>query len=585
MPIFKRLHASLKRQELSRRFVIFTRLFRMPAVFSFKERLILILGIFFVVLGAGTIAAYFYLTHTIAIAARGGTVIEGVLGRPAFPNPVLASTQADRDLVTLTYAGMLRYDRDGKLANDLGQEMRVGENGRIFEITLKDNILWPTGEPFEANDVVFTIHAIQNPAIRSPLYPQWLGITVEAVDTRTVRFTLPAPFAAFPHALTLGILPAHVWEGTEPEKFSLAEENLRPVGLGPFAAKRFERRRSGEIVSYTLEPNPSSPRQATLGKLILKFFDTPEGAVAAFNTQEIDAVAGLDPQMLDTVRKGSGVNFIRAKLPRVVALYMNQSLSKALADKSVRQALAYAMDKDIVLRESLDTQDTMVRLGGPLPQGVLGYTDNIPHIAFDQNHAKELLEAAGWKDTNGDGIREKEFGKEKKMEPLNLVIVTAIGSDLEGAANKIAEQWKQVGIGVSVQTFSGNELRTAIQNRNYTILLLGVDLAADPDIYTLFHSSQKADPGRNFAAYENKNLDKVLENLRAEQNPENRATLAQEAQRMILEDLPAIFIGQRLYPYLLDNRVRGVDFSFLATPQWRFSEVEKWFVQTKRVPK
>src|SRR3989344_5887838 len=280
-------------KQSTRKLPALRQLFAFPRSLTFRERVALSTGIALTLAGLILIGSVLYVRETVTVSARGGTFTEGVSGQVLFINPVIPATTADRDLVVLTYAGLMRYNAEGELEPDIAEQYALGEFGKVIEFTLKNDLKWPDGEKVTAQDVVFTVELVQNPAVRSPFFTQWLGVKAEVADEHIVRFTLPAPFAPFLHSTTLGILPKHLWQDIEPENISLSELNLKPVGLGPYRLVQFERTREGQFVSFTLERNDASPRKSFIDRVVLRMFDTPENALQAFARQELDAVSGI----------------------------------------------------------------------------------------------------------------------------------------------------------------------------------------------------------------------------------------------------------------------------------------------------
>lgn len=558
-----------------------SQLLLLPRVLTFRERVALGTGFLLVAAGFFLAVNTLYLRNTVTAPAEGGTFTEGIASQVLFINPVIPGTLADRDLIALTYAGLLRYDAEGKLVPDLAERYAVGEQGKIIEFAIRQGVSWPDGKPFTADDVVFTVELVQNPATRSPFFTQWLGVKAEALDARTVRFTLPSPFAPFLHATTLGILPKHLWGDTEPENLSLSELNLRPVGLGPFTVTRFERTRDGTFLSFSLKRNGASPRRPLLDRVVIRLFDTPDDALAAFTRQELDATGGgLEPLLVKTTLP-SGAVVHRVPMPRIFSVYFNQTLSRALLDSVVRKALAHTTNKEALL-EMLGSKETGQILNGPLPPGISGFTTELPLYDFAPKHAANILEAGGFTLPEDSKVRRK--GEEPNIIEFRFTITTAQG-ELETVAQALAEQWRVIGAAVDVQALPAAELREAMQQRSYTALLIGVDVLPDPDLFSLFHSSQKFDPGRNFALYDNKNVDTLLAEGRTVQDAAIREGIAQRAQQLIMEEVPALFLWSDRLEYLADNRIKGMELRFLPSPHHRFANVHEWYVKTKRVPR
>src|SRR3989339_948398 len=127
--------------------------------------------------------------HMAETPAYGGTLTEGIIGTPRFINPVLASSDTDRDLMALTYSGLLRPDNKGRLINDLAEKYDISEDGLVYTFTLKPNIFWQDGAPITSGDIIFTIEKIIDPAMKSPKRAGWEGVSAVKIDVKTVKLT------------------------------------------------------------------------------------------------------------------------------------------------------------------------------------------------------------------------------------------------------------------------------------------------------------------------------------------------------------------------------------------------------------
>ncbi|MFZ2984751.1 MAG: ABC transporter substrate-binding protein, partial [Candidatus Moraniibacteriota bacterium] len=171
---------------------------------------------FFVV--TGTIALLFWLGAVYMVSTRevpkaGGEYTEGVAAQPRYVNPILSQTSgADADLVELIYSGLFSYDAAGNLVKRLAAGYTVSSDGKLYTITLRPGTKWHDGEELTADDVVYTVQAIQNPAYKSPLRSSWMAVDVAAADRYTVTFSLQKSYFGFLENLTVGILPKHIWE-------------------------------------------------------------------------------------------------------------------------------------------------------------------------------------------------------------------------------------------------------------------------------------------------------------------------------------------------------------------------------------
>src|SRR3989344_33082 len=226
-------------------------------VLSKKERIAF--SIFFILFLSSLFSLFLglYLKNTKIQPDLGGKFIEGLVGQPRFLNPVYsASFDVDRDIVELLFAGLMKYDSKGKLTPDLIEDYKVKEEGKVFEVSLKENLVWQDGSPIGADDNIFTIKIIQGSDYKSPISASWLGGDGEKVSDLKVRFSLRNPYGSFLENLTLKINPEHIWKEIPSQNFPLAIYNLKPVGSGPYKLSGISQDEKGKIISLNLVRNP-----------------------------------------------------------------------------------------------------------------------------------------------------------------------------------------------------------------------------------------------------------------------------------------------------------------------------------------
>ena len=160
---------------------------------------------------------------------------EGVLGHPESISPLTARSQADRDLVALLFAGLVRNGPNGSVVPDLASRWSTSDDGRTWTFELREDAFWHDGQPVTAADVSFTIHTLQDPDYAGPRSTSWSGVTVQAIGERTVRFTLDTPIGGFLQAATQPIAPAHLLADVPVTSLPDHSFGERPVGSGPFA--------------------------------------------------------------------------------------------------------------------------------------------------------------------------------------------------------------------------------------------------------------------------------------------------------------------------------------------------------------
>ena len=555
----------------------------LPKILSPKERW-LVLGFFFVILfSLMSLAVKDYLDKTEALPDYGGTYEEGIIGQPRFLNPVLAQiNDADRDLTQIIFSSLLKHDGRGNLIPDLAKNYEIKENGLVYEFFLKENIKWHDGETLTADDIVFTINTIQNPEYKSPLRINWNGVKVEKIDDYAVRFKLNNIYAPFLHNMTVGILPKHLWAGISAQNFHLAQYNHEPVGSGPYKFKELKQNKSGVIQSIELKKNKDFYlKDPYIENLIFEFFQNEETAIQALNKKQVDGLNFFSAAQQSKIQNKSA-NIYRINLPRYYAVFFNQTKTKVLSDKTARLALAYATDKKEIIEKILNNEGLIA--DSPLLPNSLGYTKEIKIYDFSLEHAKNILEADGWKDTDGDGILEKKISNENLK--FEITLVTADWPELIKAANLIKEQWGKIGAKINLEIAGlGAIQEDYIRPREYQAILFGEVLGSDPDPFAFWHSSQKRDPGLNLALYDNEKIDKVLEEARQNLDKKIRIEKYEEFQKLLVDDVPAVFLYSPAYLYPVNKKVKGVSLENLPLPSYRFSQIENWYIKTKRVEK
>jgi len=558
----------------------------LPLIYQNLNKLERLLIYFFAALILASFAmlgAQFYYKNTVPAPARGGTHIEGAIGIPRFINPALAQiSDVDRDLTRLVYSGLMKYEKSGKLVLDLAQNFSI-ENNTAYTFTLKDSLFWHDGKPLSADDVVFTIKLIQDPKYASPIRLNWQGVSVEQTDQKTISFKLTSPYSPFLENATVGILPKHIWENIAPKSFPLAEANLQPVGSGPYKFERFQKDPSGNIQAYILKTNENyytaPPR---IERLVFKFFESEDEAAAALGNKEVNALSFLSGSNRELAAGGANAVY-SFTLPRYFAVFFNQIKSKALAQREVREALALALNREEIINVAAGGNG--IPAYGPVVRELLGYNPQIEEkYKFSPEEAMKILEQAKWLDTDGDGVREKKLAGESDPRVLEFNLITVQWPELETVTRILKEQWGKTGARVNVESLTLGELQqNFIRPREYDALLFGQVVGIDPDPFSFWHSSQKKDPGLNLAMYENKTVDKILEEARQTLDSGIRSEKYLIFQDEITKDLPAIFLYTPLYLYPISDKIKGVGEGKIADPSWRFADVNKWYTETKRV--
>lgn len=540
----------------------------LPKVLSTTEQWIMRVALAVLLLFIAGLLSRILPAHFVARPVSGGTYREALVGTPHFINPVLAASDVDRDLTRLIYASLLRYNEQGVLTGDLAQEFVVSEGGSKITFVLRDGISWHDGKPVTAEDIKFTIEAIQSPIWRSPLWRGLQGVVVETTADKTVVVKAKAVTANFPHFFTFGILPKHIWENVDPQTARLAVWNVKPIGSGPFQFSSLTKSQDGALSSYRLKRFPRYVNDPPILKeIVLRFFPDFETALQALREHTVEGVSFL-PERLREKIPNAGLTVRRPQFPRFTGLFFQERKSEALGDGAVRKALALVLDRAAIAELAPDAMPVAT----PFLPGQIGFAKTLVPPLGNERQALDILSTAGWK-RDGQGL-----AKNKKRLELTLTVLD--DPSVLRVAEAIKTAWESLGIQVKLEaaprvTFE----REVLRPRAYEVLLFSLVTGGDPDPYPFWHSSQAEDPGLNLSSIKSRAIDAVLEKGRSTTDSRVRFRNYLEFQDLFLRDVPGIVLYTSPYVYAVSKRVKGLEVGQMNVPADRFNNVAKWFVR------
>ncbi|HEY4504131.1 MAG TPA: ABC transporter substrate-binding protein [Candidatus Paceibacterota bacterium] len=530
-----------------------------------------------------TINKYFL----VSVPAHGGTLTEGIVGLPRSINPVLAFTDVDRDLSNLIYAGLMKYEK-GNLIPDLAEKYNISPDGLIYTFTLRNKLHFHDGAKLTTDDVEFTIQKAQDNIIKSPRRADWANIIMKKVSPKEIQFILKQPYSPFLMNTTIGILPKHIWNKVDSEQFIFSQYNIEPIGSGPYELDKIKKNSDGIPISYTLSSfSQDDKEEAFISKLHIYFYPNEKTALEDYTKGTIEAISRISAGEAKRVASTTlNDNIFHTSLPRIFGIFFNQNQATILTRNEVRQALNLAVDKNRIVNEVLFGYG--IERDGPLLLNSVSYSSNrIPDDKSKEimenriNQAKAILEKAGWSE-NDKGVMERK--NKKGSEILELSIATADSPDLKQTAEIIKKGWEKIGARVTIKVFEYGDLyQNIISTRKYDALLFGESVGKNLDLYAFWHSSQRNSPGLNVAMYVNTKVDKLLEESRATLSAEKRDSVNSQIEKIIKEEVPAIFLYSPEFIYVMPKRVRGFELEDIASPSDRFYGIDKWYINTNNV--
>lgn len=507
----------------------------------------------------------------------GGIYNEGLIGTFTNADPLYATGTADAAVSRLVFSGLFKYDDHNQLTGDLAQSWSTSANADQYTVKLRPGVRWQDGKPFTADDVVFTYKTIQDINAQSPLFSSWQGITVSKIDNFTVKFVLPNPLSSFPYSLTNGIVPQHLLAKIPPEELRSAGFNSAPIGTGPFEWKFVDvsgtssTDREQRITLAAYRNYYAGPPKLDGFNLIT--FSDDKQMLSAFEKKQLNAMSGLESLPADLSGDNSVETYVTPLTSAVMAFFNNSQT--ALSDPAVRQALVSGVNRSQI--SQLGTYPLRL-VNSPLLKNQLGYDSSITELPFNAAYANQQLDKAGWARGAG-GIRYKNG------QPLALSMVTQDTAEYSRIAGYLQKQWQALGVKVSVQYYSSDDLQSqAIAGHNYDILLYGISIGVDPDVYAYWDSSQASLTSQghlNLSEYKSSAADQALEFGRTKADPALRAAKYKAFLTAWKNDAPALALYQPNYLYI----TRGPVFNFQRQADNastdRFYNVNEWMVRQK----
>ncbi|MEX1059178.1 MAG: peptide ABC transporter substrate-binding protein, partial [Candidatus Saccharimonadales bacterium] len=504
-----------------------------------------------------------------------------IVGTFTNANPIYASGAADVAVSRLVFAGLFKYDTNNNLAGDMAENYRLDDTEKIYTVYLRKDIIWHDGKPFTADDVVFTYQIIQTVGAQSALYSSWQDIKVTKQDAYTVNFTLPNSLSSFPHALTNGIVPKHLLEDIPAEQLRSASFNTQPIGTGPFVWRFVEV--SGSASSATIDRrqritlaafNDYWQGRPKLDGFNLLMFSDETRLIEAFKQKQINAISGLESTPDELRADGALQEYITPLTSAVMAFFNNSR--PILESLNVRKALVSSVDVRQV--DSL-TPYVAKKVNQPFLRGQIGYNPGLAQLPYNPELANKILDDEGW-------LRGAGGQRFKDGQPLAFDLSSQDTKNYTVTAKFLQEEWAKIGVKVKVNYYDGDELQgSIIGNHDYDVLLYGVSLGVDPDMFAYWDSSQASINSQghlNLSEYKSSIADQALQAGRTRIDPKLRAIKYEEFLKVWRKDAPALALYQPNFLYITRGSVFGYERQALNSAADRFYNADNWMIRQKR---
>jgi peptide/nickel transport system substrate-binding protein len=511
---------------------------------------------------------------TFTGAAPGGTLIFLAEGDVDDLNPLTFDNTQSYQIVHLLFRALAR--RDSTLSNYVPDLLESWERPDPNTVILKvrPNLKWHDGQPVTAGDIVFTIQRQQDSATASPRQADVGAVTsVRAIDARTAEVKLSRTGPSTLNALLEVIpVPRHLLEKVAPAQMRFDGFSQKPVGNGLF---KFGSWTKGQQIMVQANLDAPEGRPA-LDRIIVRVVPDATARLTQLLNGEADAVK-VAPEQRAQLEGKPGVKLETAAQVRPGWIAFNQQKAP-VNDPAVRRAFLMAVNREQIVRAQFGEHGTAAL--SPIAPGLREHSADVRPIPYDANGARQALEQAGWRDTNGDGIREKGG------QPLRIDMEVSSSDQMrKDMLIFMQQQLRQVGIDLSIREMERASWVERLRGRQFTASFWGWGWGPGvmgPNAEMLFHSRSIPPNGPNFAGYSNPRTDALIDSILVENDTTKSRGLWRQLEQQVIDD--AVYAPIFLDPefYAVHQRFANVKF---RGPEW-WEDVIYWSVpEGRRLPR
>lgn len=484
---------------------------------------------------------------------RGGTVVIGAGSDLDHANPLVSVDAWTNEILRYAlFSPLIRYGPDLEYEPYLAESWEmVGDTGVVFH--LRDDVRWHDGTLTTAHDVLFTFERATDPATGFPnadYFARWTG--GEVLDSFTIRFGFEPhsdPLAGWPFT---PVVPRHLLEQYEPERFRQIPFNREPVGNGPF---RFVSQRAGD--RWVFEANPDHPEglggPPLLDRLVWRVIPDNAAQITELRVGEVDLALQPSPAQVRSLAEREGIRSV-VKPSRQFSFIVWNQLRPPLDDPRVRRALAMAIDRGQIL------EGLREGYGEPAVTPIMpfhwAFNEDVQPLPVAPDSALALLDAAGIRDRDGDGVLDLEDGT-----PFEVSISLSAGSDFNrNVAEAIRDDLAGLGVRASTRATEATTLFADITSaeRRFDAALLGWSGDFRLDLRDLFHSDTRGGPYQ-FASYGNPEVDSLMDRAVLEPDSARAAPLWRRIQEILRAEQPWTVLYYQIDAFLARDRVQDMD--------------------------
>jgi peptide/nickel transport system substrate-binding protein len=424
----------------------------------------------------------------------------------------------------------------------------VSEDKLTYTFRLREDARFSDGKPLTAHDVRFSYDTLMDPATNAPHARNYYQdiVACEVLDDYTVRFTCKQPY--FRHVLVIGgleVIPRHVYSEGD---FNTHANNRNPIGSGPYTMGTWK---TGQQLTLVRNENYWGEKPH-ISKRVYKIITNDDAAFQVLARGEMDTM-GLQPEkwVNQAAKPAFEEKFNKFSYYSPSYMYIGYNMRRPVfSDKRVRQALTMLLDRELILEEIFYGLGRITT--GNFFVDEPEYNKAIEPWPFDPERAKKQLDKAGWSDTDGDGVRDKDG------VPFDFEIrLTNNSVEAEQIATIFQEELKRAGIVMTIRQLEWATYLQSVKEHEYDASMLGWSLGIWPDPYQLWHSSQAVKNGSNTVGFVNEEADRIIEAGRLEFDHEKRIAMYHRFHEIVHEEQPYTFLFCRKALVTVDKRFRN----------------------------
>lgn len=461
-------------------------------------------------------------------------------------NPLSSYMQVGFEVFLLVYDPLVRYDENFEPADSLAESWETSEDGLTWTFHLRSGVKWHDGEPFTSEDVRYTYDMMLESGL-GYMYSTYLaGITgVECPDENTVVITTEQPKANM-LMNTTPILPKHIWGEIAPEELEVyANEN--PIGTGPF---KFDSAREGVI--KLVKNDAYFGTVPSIDECVFVSYSNSDTMAQALSLGEIDAAISINSAQKKQLENDGSVTLISGEIPGFTQIGVNvwtDTASKGnplLKDKAIRQAIEYAIDKEKIIQMAYGGEGTE---GTTLlnPGQFYHYEPTAAELrSYSPDRGGALLDNAGYRDTDGDGIREDVNGS--KLE-FSLITIADNAEEIK-AGQMIVSDCKKIGISIKNETMDDGALYDKIIAGDFDMFIWGWGGDIDPSVMLELLTTWQIG-SNNEPHFSNAQYDELFKEQQTLMDEKERQAIVFEIQKIAYDEAPYIIL-------LYDNNLQAI---------------------------